>query len=68
MGIADVFCAEDRVQVKFSDFYELMKGCAQKEMMLNAVKTKVPHKYITAMVTGESETIMHSKTVEKEIE
>lgn len=26
MGLADAFGAEDRVQVKFSDFYELVKG------------------------------------------
>lgn len=25
MGLADTFGAEDRVQVKFSDFYKLMK-------------------------------------------
>lgn len=27
MGLADAFGAEDRVQVKFSTFYELVKGC-----------------------------------------
>lgn len=26
MGLADAFGAEDRMQVKFSDFYDLVKG------------------------------------------
>ena len=31
MGLADAFGAEDRVQVKFSTFYELVKGCTQRD-------------------------------------
>ena len=37
MGLVDAFGAEDRVQVKFSDFYELVKGCTQRDQMLNAI-------------------------------
>ena len=33
MGLADTFGAEDRVQVKFSDFYKLMKQATQYEAM-----------------------------------
>lgn len=29
MGMADMFSAEDRVDVKFSDFYRLMKEAAK---------------------------------------
>ena len=33
MGILDAFAAEDRVDVKFSTFYELVKGCAEREFL-----------------------------------
>lgn len=53
MGLADAFSAEDRVEVKFSDFYNLMKGCTQRYLLMNAVKTKIPHEYIESMMTGK---------------
>ena len=53
MGLADAFGAEDRVSVKFSDFYNMMKGCATQELLTNAVKARVPHEYIEAMITGK---------------
>lgn len=46
MGLADTFGAEDRVQMKFSDFYKLMKQAVQYEMAMNAVGCDVPHRYI----------------------
>lgn len=55
MGLVDAFGAEDRVQVKFSDFYELVRGCTQRDQMLNAINCNVPHRYIREMVTGKSE-------------
>ena len=55
MGLVDAFSAEDRIQVKFSDFYELVKGCTQRDQMLNAINCNVPHRYIREMVTGKSE-------------
>lgn len=55
MGLADCFSAEDRVQVKFSTFYELVKGCTQRDQIMNAVNCNVPHRYIREMVTGKSE-------------
>ena len=55
MGLADAFGAEDRVEVKFSDFYNMMKGCTQRDLLMNAVKARVPHKYIESMMTGKTE-------------
>ena len=46
MALADVFGSEDRVPVKFSEFYDLMKGCAERELLTNAVKARVPHECI----------------------
>lgn len=53
MGFADAFSAEDRVPVKFSDFYNMMKGCAAHELLTNAVKARVPHECIEGMLTGK---------------
>lgn len=55
MGIVDAFQAEDRVEVKFSTFYEMMKKCAEGQLIANAVKANVPHRYIREMMTGVSE-------------
>ncbi len=53
MGIADAFCAEDRVPVKFTDFYTLMRESANAELIQNAVKCRVPHEHIWSMITGK---------------
>ena len=55
MGLADTFGAEDRVQVKFSDFYKLMKQATQYEIAMNAVECDVPHRYIRECMTGVKE-------------
>lgn len=54
MGIVDTFSKEDRVQVTFTDFYNLMKQASAGELIANAVKGDVPHKHIRAML-GEYE-------------
>lgn len=56
MGFADLFSAEDRVSVKFSDFYELVKGCAEREVITNGLRHSIPHAHILAML-GELEEI-----------
>lgn len=50
MGILDAFAAEDRVDVKFSTFYELVKGCAEREFITNGLKHKIHHAHILAML------------------
>lgn len=50
MGILAAFAAEDRVDVKFSTFYELVKGCAEREFISNGLKRKIPHAHILAML------------------
>ena len=53
MGLIDAFSAEDRVSVKYSDFYSFMKASARAEVIWNGVKTRVPYEFIEAMVTGK---------------
>ena len=55
MGLVDAFSPEDRVEVKFNDFHNLIKGCTQRDFLMNAVNTEVPYKYIRMMVTGNKE-------------
>lgn len=50
MGVMDMFNAEDRVNVKFSDFYNLVKGCTEREVITNGLKHKIPHAHILAML------------------
>ena len=57
MGLADCFGAEDRVQVKFSMFYELVKGCTQREQLINGIRCEVPYKYMREMMSGKKEEI-----------
>lgn len=55
MGLLDGITAEDRVDVKFSDFYQLMRESAKADLLCNAVKCDVPHQYIREMLTGKCE-------------
>lgn len=48
MGLVDMFSAEDRVAVKFSDFYELIKGFTEREIITNGLKHRIPHAHILA--------------------
>ena len=53
MGLVDAFSAEDRVSVKFSDFYRMAKKAAESEVMANGIFGRVPHEYIEIMLTGK---------------
>lgn len=59
MGQADIFNAEDRVQIPFSELYALMETTAQaqvKEQLIeNAIKCNLPHAHIRCMLTGEND-------------
>ena len=55
MGLVDAFAKEDRIEVTISTFYEMMKGCAEREFLAKGIKCNVPHQYMREMVTGESE-------------
>lgn len=55
MGLADMFSKEDRVDVTFSTFYQLIKGCTERDLLANGIKCNVPHRYMREIVTGNSE-------------
>lgn len=43
------------MNVKFSDFYNLVKGCTQRDQLMNGINCNVPHRYLREMMTGKSE-------------
>lgn len=57
MGISDAFKPEDRVSVKFTDFYNMMYEAARAEVIETAVRNGVPLKYIRGLLEMEVEEI-----------
>lgn len=53
MGIIDTFTPDTKVELKFSDFYNLVKGATKAEMMLNGIKNEVDYDSIYKIVTGK---------------
>lgn len=53
MGIMDAFKPEDRTEITFSNFYNLIKQAAQYEIVMNAVSCNVPYRYIREAMTGK---------------
>lgn len=56
MSLVDAFGKEDRTEVKFSEFFALVKQAAQYETLMNAVNCDVPHRFIRETMTGKKET------------
>lgn len=65
MGLMDAILTEDRIDVKFSDFYNLVKNSAKAELMLNGIKNKIDHDSIYTIVTG-SHLLEQTETEERE--
>lgn len=63
MGLMDSFNAEDKIGVKFSDFYTLVRNSARAEMMMNGIKNEVDHDAIHRVVTGKP---LHEEVKESE--
>lgn len=53
MGFMDGFTSDGTVDMKHTEYYDLMKEAAKAELLSNAVKAEVPGFYIQAMITGE---------------
>ena len=62
MGLADLFSSEDRVGVKFSDFYNLIKESTKAELLTNGINCETPHAYMREMMTGKREEDAHAHT------
>lgn len=53
MGFMDGFTSDGTVDMKYTEYYNLMKEAAKAELLSNAVKAEVPGFYIQAMITGK---------------
>ena len=60
MSLVDAFKAEDRVEVKFSNFYNLMKEATKAELLMNGINCDTPHAYMREMMTGKREEAAHA--------
>lgn len=58
MSLVDAFAKEDRTEVKFSQFFALVKQAAQYETVMNAVNCDVPHRFIRETMTGKKEAVL----------
>lgn len=57
MSLVDAFAKEDRTEVKFSQFFALVKQAAQYETLMNAVNCDVTHRFIRETMTGKKEEV-----------
>lgn len=55
MGFMDAFTPDTKIEVKFADFFSLVKEATKAELMMNAVNCNVPHAFIRETMTGTPE-------------
>lgn len=53
MGFMDGFTSDGTVDMKHTEYYNLMREATKAELIGNAVKADVPGFYIQAMITGK---------------
>lgn len=53
MGLMDAFNADERVEVKVGDLWELMDTASKAQYLENGIKAGVPVEYLWGVVTGE---------------
>lgn len=65
MGFMDGFTSDGTVDMKHTEYYNLMKEAAKAELLSNAVKAEVPGFYIQAMITGEKQEFLNELKAEE---
>lgn len=55
MSFIDCFTPDTKIEVKFADFFQLVKEATKAELMMNAVNCNVPHVFIRETMTGTQE-------------
>ena len=66
MGFMDGFTSDGTVDMKHTEYYNLMREAAKAELLSNAVKAEVPGFYIQAMITGEKPEFLNELKAEEE--
>lgn len=65
MGFMDNFTTDGMVEMKHTEYYNLMREAAKAELIEKAVKAGVPGFYIQAMITGEEPEFPNTLEAEK---
>nr|DAD95925.1 MAG TPA: hypothetical protein [Siphoviridae sp. ctGMq5] len=63
-NLIDAFTKEDRIPVRFSELYTIIRQAAQAELMENAVAYGVPHYYIQQMINGKNDLLKNIRALE----
>lgn len=66
MGFMDGFTSDGTVDMKHTEYHNLMREAAKAELLRNAVKAEVPGFYIQAMITGEKPEFLNELKAEEE--
>lgn len=66
MGFMDGFTSDGTVDMKHTEYYNLMKEATKAELLSNAVKAEVPGFYIQAMITGKKPECLNILEAEEE--
>ena len=68
MGLMDSFTSDAPVELKYGEYYKLMREAAKAELIENAVKADVPGYYIAAMITGKLEMPVYDAELNTEVQ
>lgn len=68
MGLMDSFTSDAPVELKYREYYNLMREAAKAELIENAVKADVPGYYIAAMLTGKLEMPVYDAELNTEVQ
>lgn len=66
MGFMDGFTSDGTVDMKHTEYYNLMREATKAELIGNAVKADVPGFYIQAMITGKKPDFLNTLDAEEE--
>ena len=64
MGLVDSLAAEDRIEVKYSDFYRLVRAEAERALLKNAVHAGIPREQILKMMSGQNDELEEYRKTE----
>lgn len=68
MGLMDSFTSDAPVELKYREYYNLMREAAKTELIENAIKADVPGYYIAAMLTGKLEMPVYDAELNTEVQ
>lgn len=68
MGLMDNFTSDAPVELKYGEYYKLMREAAKAELIENAIKADVPGHYITAMITGKLKMPVYDAELNTEVQ